>query len=389
MKRIIAALVLGCSVSLASHASTETVFENSAGSPLVSLLSSAKKSIDIEIYEMDDPQVLSAIQSAVNTRRVSVRIVKEGSPVGAACRVFASPTAKDDASCTTQKALVIAVQNGGGQYVEFNHANLCAIAGSHCYQHGKITIVDGIESIISTGNFNSTNLCNKAEHPSTCDRDYSVLSTDPAVASTLTQVFENDLKGDAYDVSSVLSQAPTQKLTVSPLSLSPLIAFIHTAKTKIQVQNQYLEDDDLNNALMAAAQNGIEVEVMTASACSFGKPSASAKTKWSSIYSAFDTAGVKSRIFTRDIQINGVDGYLHAKAIVIDGTSAWVGSVNGSATSLNNNREYGIFLTDQTEVQKLQQFMDADFNNSGAETWQDSMSCKNDPAPGPVQGFRP
>ena len=243
-----------------------------------------------------------------------------------------------------------------------------------------MVIVDGTQTLVSTGNFNTSNLCDKIEHPSACNRDYSILSTDEDVISTLSQFFENDLKGSAYNVSDVLSQAPTQKLTVSPLSLAPLVAFINSAKTKVQVQNQYLKDTNLNQALMDAAKRGVTVEVMVASACSFGKPTASELKSWNKIYTAFDGAGVKARAFTRNIQVNGIAGYLHAKAIIVDETRAWVGSVNGSTTSLSNNREYGLFVNDLTEVQKLKAFMDQDFVNPNGESWQDSAICKNDPA---------
>ena len=58
---------------------------------------------------------------------------------------------------------------------------------------------------------------------------------------------------------------------------------------------------------------------------------------------------------------------------------AWVGSVNGSTTSLTNNREYGIFIDDLVEVQKLNSFMETDFVNANSESWQESLVCKKDP----------
>jgi phosphatidylserine/phosphatidylglycerophosphate/cardiolipin synthase-like enzyme len=368
--------------SFAKTTSSEIFYENSSGTPLLTLLSNAHTSIDIEIYEMDDPLVMTAIKAA-SDRGVHLRIVKEDKPVGASCRVFEAKSAKDSASCSAQKDLVIYVQHGGGQYVPFKTATLCAVAGSTCYEHGKIVIVDGNQTLISTGNFNTSNLCNKKEHPDACNRDYSVVSSDLSVISTVSQFFNNDLVGSTYNVSDILNHVPTQKVTVSPLSLKPLLAFIASAQTKIQVQNQYLKDTDINQALMDAVKRGVQVEIMVASACSFGKPTAGEIKAWNKIYTAFDAAGVKSRIFTRNIQVNGVAGYLHAKAIVVDGVHAWVGSVNGSVTSITNNREYGVFLDDVPEVSKLKVFMDQDFASPYGESWQDSAACAHDPAPSP------
>jgi cardiolipin synthase len=380
MMLVLTALLTISSVSYASTATTEKFYENASGSPLVSLFTNAQQSIDIEIYEMDDPQVINAIKGAVD-RGVRVRVVKEDKPVGASCRVFVAKTTSDSQSCKDQKDLVTYIQAGGGQYVAFKDATLCGVAGSSCFEHGKMVIADGNQVLLSTGNFNTSSLCDKPESPSACNRDYAVVSTDTDVVTTLTQIFEKDLKGSSYSMTDELTQAPTKKITVSPISLPPMVAFLASAQTKIQIQNQYLKDPTLNQAILDAAKRGVAVEVMVASACSFGKPSAGDVTKWKATYGAFETAGIKSRAFTRNIKINGIAGYLHAKAIVVDGTRAWVGSVNGSTTSTSNNREYGIFLDNVTEVKKLQAFMDQDFKDPAGETWQDSATCKYDSAP--------
>jgi len=377
------------SQSINAQAQLETFYENSSASPLVNFLLSAHRNIDIEIYEMDDPFVHSTIVAALK-RGVKVRVVQEDRPVGASCKLFETADKGDSKSCQSEKALVASVRQAGGQYVPFNHAALCGKAGSHCFEHGKIVIVDDAKALISTGNFNSTSICNKSEHPNNCNRDYSVVSQDSSVVSTLKVFFEKDLAGQAYDVGSVLASSPTNKLTVSPLSLQPLVELINSAKSTLQIQNQYLNDPDMNQAIINAAGRGVNVEVTVSSACSFGTPTASENKKWQGIFGAFDAAGVKSHIFTRKMQVGGVSGYLHAKTILVDGNLAWVGSVNGSTTSLSDNREYGIFLVDASEVQKLQSFMNQDFADPNGEDWQDSLACANDPRPAPQKndGFR-
>ena len=138
----------------------------------------------------------------------------------------------------------------------------------------------------------------------------------------------------------------------------------------------------MNDELMAASKRGVKVFIVVSSACSFGKPDptsdANAISLWQNTFKAFDSAGIKSRIFTKQIPINGHSGYLHAKAIVVDGAQAWVGSVNGSTQALTLNREYGIFLTDPKEVAKLTSFIVYDFNHPNTESWQESLLCKKD-----------
>ena len=384
MKLVLATLLTISSINVSFAAGSEKFYENSSGTPVLTLVGGAKTSLDIEIYTMDDPMFITAVSAAVD-RGVKVRVVKEERPVGASCRVFAAKMDASNPSCNDQKALMAKIQAAGGEFVPFKRDSLCGVSSS-CFEHGKMIVIDGKQALISTGNFDSSNICNKKEHPNNCDRDYSIVSKDAKVISTLTTIFQNDLKGGQYDVSVVLNQAGNQKLTVSPFSLDPLVSFIKSAHTKIQIETQYLKDPDMNHAIMDAAKSGIQVEVMVASACAFGRPKPNDVAKWQKTYGAFDTAGIQSRVFTRNIKVGGVAGYLHAKAIIVDGNRAWVGSTNGSTMSLTDNREYGIFLSDATEISNLQKFVGSDFADPAGETWQDSLTCKHDPAPSPQAG---
>ena len=98
--------------------------------------------------------------------------------------------------------------------------------------------------------------------------------------------------------------------------------------------------------------------------------------KWNATYSSFDSAGVSTRIFDGKMKVGGLKGYLHAKAIIVDGIHAWVGSVNGSTTSLSDNREYGVFIDDASLITKLNSFVSGDFKNPLSQSWQDSIACK-------------
>ncbi len=364
---------------------TETFFQNATNHPLLPFIQSAKKSIDIEIYEMDDVIIQNALLTALK-QGIQIRIVHEDKPVGASCRVFEPKSKTDSESCLNQKKLVQAVRKGGGQYVPFVDASLCGQLGTSCFEHGKMMIVDQKKVLLSTGNFNTSSLCIASENPTTCNRDYAVVSKDPQAVNLLLSIFEKDLAGQTYALDSILTHSDVSKVTVSPYSLSPLVHFIQSAKSEIYIQNQYLKDPDLNAAIMAAANRGVKVYVMVSSVCSFGIPSPSVATNWKATYTSFDHAGIKTRVFTQQILVNNTPGYLHAKAMVVDGTSAWVGSVNGSTMSLSNNREYGMFLNDPSEVQKLLTIMKQDFNDSNGETWQESLQCKKDTPP---NGFTP
>ncbi|MBS1959953.1 MAG: hypothetical protein JST80_10805 [Bdellovibrionales bacterium] len=356
---------------------TEKFYENaSSNNALLNLLKNTKKTLDIEIYQMDDQDVHAALRAAL-ARGVKIRIIQEPRPAGGGCLIFSSPVAADNPGCVANKKLIADVRKAGGTYVPFNK-ELCGKPNSNCFEHGKMVISDNQYVLLSTGNFNSTNLCNAHFNPAKCNRDYSVLTWDPGSVRTLATIFAADLKSVPYDLGAILASNEAAKITVSPYSMKPLVEFIRSAKQLIQVQNQYLKDPELNQALMEAAQRGIKVYVQTASICAFGRPSASEGAAWTRIYTLFDQSKVQTRAFTQSIKVGGRKGYLHAKAILVDSVRAWVGSVNGSTTSITDNREYGIFINDEVEALKLGGFMKSDFLDPGAETWKESLQCKKD-----------
>ncbi|MBS1964061.1 MAG: phosphatidylserine/phosphatidylglycerophosphate/cardiolipin synthase family protein [Bdellovibrionales bacterium] len=368
------------------------LYENSTGAPIVALLDSAQHSIDIEIYTMGDPVVRKAILNAL-ADRVKVRIIQEPTPVGSSCKIFGigsapnpsaapdEPGSPDDLACAELKAFRNQVLKAGGTYVPFNKI-LCG-AGSGgatpgCVEHGKMIIVDGKAALLSTGNFDSTNLCNAKENPERCNRDYDYIIHYAPAIQILGQIFEQDLRGKPYNLKALLGRAGARDLTVSPFSLPPLVQFIRSAKRSIRLQEQYLKEPTINAELLAAAKRGVQLYLNVASACAFGTPRESDAAKWTQTYKTFEEAGAKIRAFTSEMRVGNRPGYLHAKAIVVDDQTAWVGSTNGSSLSVSSNREFGVFFDGARDMNLLLRFMKADFANPHGESWQESLQCKRD-----------
>lgn len=344
---------------------------------LVTFLNEARKTIDIEIYEMGDLEVRAALREAI-ARNVRIRVIKEPKPLGSHCDEMAPPAERDNADCADKKLLVDRIRQAGGEFIPFVKSELCAEGAKNCFQHGKMVIVDRKAALLSSGNFNSSNLCTESADPKKCNRDYSYIIRRRRFVRALARVFEMDLLSTRFDVKKTLRPGPSKRITVSPLSLEPLVEFIQSAKHSVRIQNQYLKDPVLNQAIIEKAKSGVNVEISLASLCAFSKPKEYDRKKASELFGTFEDAGVKVRMFTTSIEVEGRPGYMHAKAIVVDGRRAWMGSVNGSTTSLTLNREYGFFFTDRKSVRKLVETMDEDFTDSGAETWQESLDCKKD-----------
>jgi cardiolipin synthase A/B len=363
-----------------SHAEVEVLYDNSDAAPVIPLIQKAKRTIDIEIYEMQNLKVMEALKSAVQ-RGVKLRIVKDGTPVNTDCPVFEAAAATDDENCIEQKKFKEWVRANGGHYVPFNKKDLCDPAAKQCFEHGKLLIADQKIALISTGNYNVTSFCDKTQNARACNRDYTLLTQDPVAVRVLGVIFDHDLTGRPYDLQRIVSSPMAQRLTISPYSKDPLISAIQNAKRSILVQNQYLFEPTFNQALVDAAKRGVKVFVNVSSVCYFKRPDAFASERWTKTFAAFDDAKIASRIFTAKMRLRDLPGYLHAKVLLIDEQTLWVGSVNGSNQAMNINREFGLFTQEPNAVKKFSHKFSADFKNPNSESWQESLQCKFDTPP--------
>ena len=361
--------------SFASATPADGFYDNAKGSPLLSLIQSAQRQIDIEVYEMADLNVLNALRAAMK-RGIKLRIIQEPTPFEQPCKIFENSMSSDPA-CNAEKQFLIDAKRMGATYIPYSKL-LCG-TGNACFEHGKMVIIDQRTIMLSTGNFNPTNLCDLSQNPKVCNRDFSYVISTPAVVKTFSKVFENDLLQRPYDLRSLLaSSGVANQITVSPLSMTPILNFIQLAKSSIVLENQYITDPSLVQALLQAAKRGVKIYLMVSSICSFGPPKAEEIQRLAPIYAAFAQAGIQARFFSSRTNINGKPGYLHAKAIMVDQKYAWLGSVNGSTTALNSNREFGLFFANQRDVYALATFMSYDFSSPGAESFQESAHCSKD-----------
>lgn len=351
------------------------VYVNEEGYPLLPALQNAQHQIDIEVYTMKDSNVREELRAAMQ-RGVHVRIIKESRPVGEKCDVFSDETSDDD-DCADQQHFVSEVRDEGGVYEPFNRSGLCPREKPSCLQHGKIAVIDEETALLSTGNFDESSLCIKAERPKKCNRDYTMVLSEKKVVRTLQKLFDSDLAGEEYDLEAAVGDL-TDRLTVSPNSMAPLVKLLKSARNSIDLQAQYLKDTTINNALLAAAKRGVKIRITVASFCAFGSVRDSDWTKANAIYSAFDAAGIETRIFNSANKVGGHSGYMHAKVIVVDDKRAWIGSVNGSTQSLTQNREYGLIFDNPEWVKYTDRAVEKDHDDENTESWEESLACQKD-----------
>lgn len=140
--------------------------------------------------------------------------------------------------------------------------------------------------------------------------------------------------------------APNPELQAQPQgnSRQRQLALIASAKKSLIVYNEEMADPDIANALVAAAKAGVQVRVVMATGFKYGT-----KTPTQNNYFDYLTSnGVGVNLLDRDAP-PGVY-YIHAKAIVADGTNGFMGSENFGYSSMNFNRELGLMLTNSNSA---------------------------------------
>lgn len=148
---------------------------------------------------------------------------------------------------------------------------------------------------------------------------------------------------------------PQQTFTASGLTLhvmpqaglAPLLGAIRGAATSIQVQTYLLTDDSVTDALIAAKRAGRQVQVILEKSPQ-GLSNAEA-------YGRLQKGGVA-------VQWSGPGfTFTHSKLMIVDGSAAWVMTMNFSPSAAATNREYLLVDRDPQDVAEAGRIFDADW----------------------------
>jgi phosphatidylserine/phosphatidylglycerophosphate/cardiolipin synthase-like enzyme len=276
------------------------------------LVSGARHSIDLTMYELADERI-EGLLVAAHQRGVSVRVLLD--------HAYGGADVNQDA---------VARLSAAGVAVRW--------APDTIIFHQKTLTVDDSVSAVMTGNLTAR------YYPST--RDFVVLDRDPAAVSAIESVFAEDWSGTP------VTGGPTVSgLVWSPGSGPALVDLIGTAKRSIVVENEEMDSATIEAALEAASRRGVDVEVIM-----------TAYSAWDGALAALAHAGVRVATYPDSPSA----AYIHAKVMVVDGATAFVGSQNFSASSLDDNRELGVITADPTVVAPVSKTLAQDL--AGAAT---------------------
>jgi phosphatidylserine/phosphatidylglycerophosphate/cardiolipin synthase-like enzyme len=286
---------------------------NQGMGPIYSLMSSPHHTLDMTMYELSDPKAVAMLEADAR-RGVVVRVLLDS----------------EYQKSYNQPAFNALSSNG----VQVRWAPSGTIF------HQKTITVDGRTSAIMTLNLTA------AYYPTS--RDFAVITSDAQDVAAIEQVFNVDWSGSGPPAA-----GPTGlDLVWSPGAEGAIVSLIDSARSSLLVENEEMDDPAVTSALEASAQRGVNVKVVMTNSSS-----------WAAVFGQLVDAGVKVSTYPGNASL-----YIHAKAVVVDGASVFLGSQNFSVSSLDYNRELGLVTDDPALVGAVSQTISADF--AGAAPFQ-------------------
>ncbi|MBI4652662.1 hypothetical protein HY750_00180 [Candidatus Kuenenbacteria bacterium] len=258
--------------------------------PVLKEIEKAQKSIDLEMYLLSNKKIIQALKNA-KKRGVEIKIILEKNPYN--LEWFNKKIFKE------LKEI--------GMQTKWSNPEFSLT-------HSKFMIIDDQVVIIMTCNFTYSGF--------NASRDFGLINFDSNDVAEIKKLFEADWQNESF-VSS------RQDLVISPInSRSKLESIIKNAKSEILIAGEIMNDQRIQDFLSKARKRGVEVKILLAD------------IKDSEIN---QEAGKYFQ--ARNMQVKYLKKpFLHAKIIIVDNEILYLGSINFSSSSMDENRELGILL---------------------------------------------
>ena len=296
-------------------------------------MDAAKDEIRIEICVLEDPRILERVQAALD-RGVRVRVIVDRQKYGE----LASESAN----------LAQYLTAAGGEL----HLSNPVFPRSF----PKIILVDSDLLVYGSACLDETTFLQY--------RDFAATSTNRQILRELHRLFENDWVYSAAVGQEPAPFNPTPQISRRDLIVSPvngaerLVGLYQEARRTLDVYTELLGNPTLESELVAAVNRGVRVRLI-APVYVNGGTSEIQELQLASL-AALAAAGVHVHVSGPD-ESTGLP-YMHARAALVDGKIAYLGSISLSPDSITFNREMGLILREETLPRKLQAQFESDYD---------------------------
>lgn len=313
---------------------------------LLEELDKAQEFIFMEYFILEEGEMWSAIHEILSRKLregVEIRLMIDGFDLSAGI---------------IDRQFIKALEQEGISVRIFSPINVAVSENYSARDHRKLTVIDGKTAY--TGGVNLADEYINAVEKYGKWKDNSILIRGGAVDSCtlmflqLWNIYEEEPDWESYLRN---EECPGEDL-VMPFSEDPFddeqtaeaiyLDLINTAEKSVKIMTPYLIlDRDMENALKAAAQRGVEVTIIIPGIPDKETVYAAAKTFYPRLYEA----GIKLYEYS--------PGFIHSKAIICDDSRGVVGTINLDYRSFYEHFECGFYLCGEVIGE-----VSADFENT-------------------------
>lgn len=277
--------------------------------PILEKMKSARQEIFVEVYLLSDKEIIAALQEA-QARGVTVKVLLEKHPYeGGSLNAHSAESLKSAG-------------------VSVNWTNpLFALT------HQKSIVIDGSTAFILNQNLTASAF--------TKNREYNVIDTNAEDVTEVRNIFLADWERHSF-------QQTSDHLVVSPDNARPALKeVLQNATQSIDMEMEVFTDPEMQSLLASKAKT-VKVRLILPD---LKKIAANEPT-----ITKLQQAGIQIHTLHTP--------YLHAKMILVDQRSAYVGSINFTTQSLDKNRELGIVLSEEKSITQLKNSFEEDWAQS-------------------------
>jgi phosphatidylserine/phosphatidylglycerophosphate/cardiolipin synthase-like enzyme len=272
------------------------LIEPDAGpAPILDLIAGARRSVWMEMYLLTDARAVDALADRARAG-CDVRVILEPAP-------YLNEDANQPAAATLAAA---------GATVRWATPRFS-------YTHAKVLIIDHARLAVMTLNLTAAGLGG--------NREYAAIDDDPTDVAAAEAVFAADETGDVAGAAGRLVTSPDASRTA-------FADLIDGAQASLAIEAEELTDPGIVAALLAARARGVAVTLVWPGPADAG-----------AAFAKLAAAGATVRAVAAPA--------IHAKVVVADGRTLYLGSANFTPTSLDRNRELGLRLDDAAVARRV------------------------------------
>lgn len=292
---------------------------------LLNAVARATRGVKLQVYMLTHPGLIDALVKA-HRRGLQVKVLLEEKPY--------NPGNPNNPLPTNRAAF--AALEAAGVAVRWTDPGFR-------FTHAKAVTLDDAVTYVSTANFTKSGLNADGKGA----REYIVEDRVPQDVAEFVAMFEADWERRPYTpVGDALVVSPTN-------SRQKIFDLIRSARKDVFVQVEVAGDPELDALLAAKVRQGVRVRALLADLRRLQSE---------------EEPGLRANIdVARTWRDSGVEvlfqktPHLHAKAVQVDGGRFYVGSVNMTTNSMNNNRELGLLIDTPALATRLSRILQADF----------------------------